>query len=104
MKTMHTSESTLIRIQIGNFLCENDKYDDSEKLILQAMKIYAFILEIDHSIMLSIMHNLIITYQTQSRNVDAIEILKQMLKKSKRILREEHSNTLSIMHVFALTS
>ena len=49
MKTIHTSKSALIRKRVGEFLREDGKYDDSEKLLLQAVEIYTSLLGTENS-------------------------------------------------------
>ena len=125
MKTLHTSESALIRMRVGKFLYWDGKYDDCEKLLLQAVQTYASvsgtensdtlstrsrwwrrrrrILGEEHPDTLSAMHALALTYQAQGRNTDAARIQEQVLEKGRRILGEEHPHTLSAMHNLALT-
>jgi tetratricopeptide (TPR) repeat protein len=103
MKTMRTSESALIRRRVGEFLYDDGKYDDSEKLLLQAVETYASVLGTEKSETLSAMHALALTYQAQGRNAEAAAIQEQVLEKGRRILGEEHPDTLSAMHALALT-
>ena len=125
MKTMRTSESALIRRRVGEFLYEDGKYDDSEKLLLQAVETYASVLRTEnsdtlptrsrwwrkrrrilgeeHPETLSAMHALALTYQVQGRNTDAAGIQEQVLEQRRRIQGEEHPHTLTAMHNLALT-
>ena len=81
MKTIRTSKSALIRRRVGEFLREDGKYDDSEKLLLQAVEIYTSLLGTENSETLFAMHNLALTYQAQGRNADAARIQEEVLEK-----------------------
>src|SRR5271170_3733085 len=103
MKTICTSESALIRRRVGEFLYEDGKYDDSEKLLLQAVETYASVLGTENSDTLSTKYALTVTYQAQGRYADAAGIQEQVLEKRRRILGEEHPHTLSITSALAYT-
>jgi len=103
MMTMRTAESALIRRRVGKFLYQDGKYDDSERLLLQAVETYASVLGTDNSDTLSAMHELALTYQAQGRNADAASIQEQVLENRGRILGEEHPDTLSAMNNLAYT-
>src|SRR5271154_289465 len=77
MKTVCTSESALIRRRVGSFLYEDGKYDDSEKLLLQAMETPASLQGTENLETLATMHALALTYQAQGRNAYAVEIQEQ---------------------------
>jgi len=94
MKTMRTSEFALISRRVGEFLSEDGKYNDSEKLLLQAVETYASVLGPENPNALAAMHTLAFTYQAQGRNADAAAIQEQVLEKRRRILGEEHPDTL----------
>ena len=58
MKTICTSKSADIRARVGNFLRDDGKYDDSERLLLQAVEIYTSLLGEEHPDTLTAMHDL----------------------------------------------
>jgi len=103
MKTMRTSESALISRRVGQFLYEDGKYDDSERLLLQAVETYASFLRTENPDTLTAMLALASTYQAQGRNAEVAQIQEQVLEKERRILGEEHPHTLNAMHSLALT-
>ena len=61
MKIIYTSQSALIRRRVGEFLNENDKYDDSERLQLQAVENYTSLLGTENFETLAAMHTLAMT-------------------------------------------
>jgi len=103
METFRTSQSAVIRSRVGGFLHEDGKYDDSEKLLLQAVETYRSFLGAENSETLAAMYALAWTYQAQGRNVEAARIQEQVLEKWRRILGEEHPHTLAAMHALAVT-
>ena len=103
MKTICTSRSALIRMRVGEFLRHDGKYDDSEKLLSQAVENCTWVLGTENLDTLTAMHNLALTYGAQGRNVDAASIQEDVLEKEKRIMGEEHPRTLTAMHNLALT-
>ena len=103
MKNICTSKSAVIRTRVGEFLRDEGKYDDSEKLLLQAVEFYTFDSGTEHPDTLTAMDNLALTYQHQGRNAEATRIQEEVLKKRRRILREDHVDTLMIMHYLAST-
>ena len=103
IKTVHTSKSASIRVRVGTFLYEDGKYNDSEKLLLQAVEIYKSISRTEDLETLTAIHALALTYQAQGRNVDAARIQEDVLKKRSRILGEEHPHTLAAMYTLAWT-
>jgi Tetratricopeptide repeat len=88
MKTIRTSKSALIRRRVGEFLYDDGKYDDSKKLLLQAVEIYTSLLGTENSETLTAMHDLALTYQAQGRNADAATIQEGVLEKRRRIAGE----------------
>lgn len=103
MITVCTCESALIRVRLGQFLCADGKYDDSQRLLVQAVEIYQSILGAENLDTLSAMHNLASTYQKQGRHADAAGIQEEVLGKWRTIFGEEHPNTLRAMNNLART-
>jgi len=101
MKTIHSSNSALIRRRVGIFLREDGKYNDSEQLLSQAAEIYKNFSGPDDPDTLMAMHALALTYEAQGRNADAAGVLEQVLETQRRTLGEEHSDTLMTMHYLA---
>jgi len=100
---MCTSNSALIRRRVGEFLWEDGKYDDSEKLLSQATENYISIFGTENLATLVTMQTLALTYQAQGRYADAASIQEEVLEKRKRILGEEHPDTLATMYNLAQT-
>jgi tetratricopeptide (TPR) repeat protein len=103
MKTICSLKSAEIKSRVGDFLGDDGKYNDSEKLFLQVLKIYTHISGIEHSDTLGAMHHLALTYWQQGRNAEAVKLNEEVLEKKKRILGEEHPDTLATMGSLALT-
>ena len=80
---------------MGEFLRDDGKYYDSEKLLFQAVEIYTSLLGTDDFSTVMAMHALALTYQAQGRNADAARIQEQVLEKRRRVQGEEHPDTLS---------
>src|SRR5438552_1378270 len=87
---------------MSEFLHDDEKYYDNEKLLLQIMEIYTSLLKTKNFRTLMIMHTLALTYQAQKRNANVTRIQKDMLKKKRRILREEYLYILFIMYNLVL--
>ena len=102
LKTLCTSKSALIRIRVGRFLYDDGKYDDSAKLLLQAVGIFTTLLGTENLETLEAMDALAWTYQEQGRNEEAVRILEEVLEKRRRILGEEHRDTLRAMYSLAV--
>jgi tetratricopeptide (TPR) repeat protein len=92
-----------ICIRVGNFLHEDGKYDDSEKLPSQAVGLYRSLVGTENSDTLTAMHDLALTYQVQGRNADAMRMQEEVLEKRTRILGEEYPDTLTTIHNLAIT-
>jgi len=86
MKSICTSKSAGIRKQVGEFLGEEGKSDNSEKLLLQAMEIYKSLFGEEHLEMLATMHALAWMYQGQGRHAEAAKLREQVVEKRIKIL------------------
>jgi len=103
LRTICTPKSALIRVQVGEFLREDGKFDDSERLLFQAVEIYSSILGAEHLETLVAIQNLASTYWAQGRNAEAATIGEEVLEKRRRILGDEHPDTLATIHALAST-
>jgi tetratricopeptide (TPR) repeat protein len=97
-----TDKTAAIKARVGFFLWQDGKYNDSEKLLLQATEMYRSVLGTEHLETLKAMYSLALTYQAQGRNVDAVRIQEEVLEKEKKILGEEYPYTLMAVHALAV--
>ena len=81
--TIHTSKSAHFRVRVGEFRHYDGKYDDSEKLLLQAVEIYTSFSGSENSETRFAMHALAVTYQVQGRKADAARIQEEVLEKER---------------------
>ena len=85
-KVIRTKKSANVLYRVGWFLRDDGKFNDSERLSLQAVKINTEILGNEHHGTLATMHNLASTYWAQGRNAEAATINEEVLEKRRRIL------------------
>ena len=83
MNTICTSQLALIRTRVGEFLREDGKYDDSGRLLFQAVQNSMSIFGMENLETLVRMHALAVTYQAQGRNADAAQIQEEVLEKER---------------------
>ena len=94
-------DSALIRRRVGNFLREDGKYKDSERLLSQAVEIYKSLSGSQDPDKLTAMHALGLTYEALDKSADAVKILEEVLESQRKTLGEEHPDTLRTMHYLA---
>jgi len=94
--------SMWLHLRVGNFLCEEGKYKDSARCLMQAKEIVTKTGEVDDYIMTVIDHALSLFYRQQGRFTDAAQLEEQISEKRRRILGDEHPETLRSMSHLAL--
>ena len=63
MKTIYILKSAFIRRRVGEFLREDGKYNNSEKLLLQVVEIYIYLLGTENFETLFAISDFVLTYQ-----------------------------------------
>jgi tetratricopeptide (TPR) repeat protein len=101
LKPMPSQKLADIMVRVGVFLCEDGKYYDSEKLLVEALQISTDILGSEAPETLVVMLFLAWTYGEQRRGDDSIKLYETALKTRKKITGEEHEKTLIAMHSLA---
>jgi tetratricopeptide (TPR) repeat protein len=100
---IRSEKSVNVMIRVGCFLRDDGKFDDSERLLLQATIISGEILGPEHPGTLSSMNNLAVTYRAQGKTAEAAELHEEVLQKRRRILGDDHPDTLTTMDNLAAT-
>jgi tetratricopeptide (TPR) repeat protein len=98
IKILPTEKFANSNERIGNFLRDDGKINDSERLLKQAVDAWMMISGMNHFRTLTALDTLALTYQAQGRNVDAAKIQEEVLEKRRMILGEGHPDTLATMH------
>lgn len=97
MNAIRNSKAALVGRVVGEFLLEDAKYIDSEKLLLQAVEIYKSMFGTENPETLLAMHKLGLVYHHQERLVEAAKIQAEVLEKRQRLLGDKHPDTLRAM-------
>jgi hypothetical protein len=89
--------------RIGQFLLNDGKFKDSERLNERGFGIQFNLFGKEHPFTLATMNNLASTYLEQGNLHDAVDLQERNLEAGKSTLGEEHSDTLTSMNNLALT-
>ena len=89
--------------RIAQFLWQDGKLKDSERLNVRGYEILQELLGEEHPDTLTSMNNLAATYWRQRKLEDAADLYEKTLERQRRILGEEHPDTLTSMHNLATT-
>lgn len=102
IKTLYSRESASIKMLIGRFLRDDGKYNDSERILLQAVKICTVLSGSSGSDTLTSMEDLALTYRLQHRTMEAAKLEETVLENRRTTLGEGHPDTLTTMNNLAL--
>jgi tetratricopeptide (TPR) repeat protein len=95
--TILTENAADIKRRVGNFLCNDGKYNDGEKLLRQAVEILTQLLGIENPKTLAAMHDLALSHGQRGHMVEAARLQEEVLEKRRGILGDDHPDTLCTM-------
>lgn len=101
LKTIPSRRLAAIKVRVGVFLREDGKYDESEKLLVEALQISTDVLGPEAPETLVVMLFLAWTYGEKGRGDESVELYETALKKRIKIMGKEHEKTLIAMHSLA---
>ena len=103
INSIRTEVAVEIKMRVWNFLFDDGKYNDSEKLLSQATEICVDIFGKDHSFTLARINDLATTYFHQGHLMEAAKLLEELIEKQKQISGEDDPETLNYMNNLAWT-
>jgi len=96
-----TERASELLYRVGVYFGQDGKYNESVRLLSNAVNMRKSIRGEEHPVTLSTMHGLANSYWSLGKLNEAAEIGEKVLEARRRILGEEHPDTLWIMHGLA---